>query len=421
MAQDPLKVDQLQIEPGETGTRLIDRNAANDAMRFQDAVITSPLDLSQLAGIRNIANVLVVGKSGAGAQYTTIQAALDVVPSAASPTNPYIVIVMPGRYDETVNIVRDGVHLVGIGQPEIRSALEATPNGGGNDHTLIISAQLGTTPQFCLISGFLISNAHDNKAAIRIVGAAASTLLGNSQGLILRDCELRGNAPGGNRPIWGTAANSMRAEGCTFGGNTSAICLFEEMASVILQGCSVPAAVSFRYDDANDEPADLTGALLIDGCTDVGVDSALTPALAIDCDGDGESKLLNTTLASGDRVVWSGDQSHLVQNCSLGVLSLLETATVVAENTTFDSILAPNATAALDIDSQRATAAFAAAATAAVAFDIPQSDTNYDVGIELPSRPAGDESPWITAKATTGFTINFFSAQTMTLGWKATR
>ncbi len=421
MAQDPLKVDQIEIEPGAAGTRLIDRDPATGAIRFQDSVITTPLALSQLAGLRTITNVFVVGKTGSGAEYTTIQAALDAVPSAASPTNPYLIMVMPGLYTETVNIVRNGVHLVGIGRPILQSALEATPNAVGNDHTLIISAQLGTIPQRVIIQNFKITNAHDGKAAVRVVGAAASTVLGGGEGLLMIHCEMEGNGAGGNRPVWMTAANNAFFENCGMSGTGAPICVFEEAAAVILRLCTIPAAISFRYDNANDEPADLTGSLTIDGCRGLGSSTALVPAVAIDCDGDGLSAIHNSTMDAGDRLQISGDQPHTIQNSTLGVLSVLETATVVTRNTTHASILAPNATAALDIESLRGTAVFAAAATAAVTFDIPQSDTAYDVGIELPSRPAGDESPWITAKATTGFTINFQSNQTMTLGWKATR
>src|SRR3989344_4953294 len=131
MAQGPFLIDQIQIEPGSGQLLLIYRDATG-SVAFQ------------VAGLRTIGNVKVVGRSGAGAQYTTIQDALDTVPTSASATNPYIILVMPGRYDETVNIVRDGVRLVGLGQPEIRSALEATPDAPGADHTAIVSAQLGT-------------------------------------------------------------------------------------------------------------------------------------------------------------------------------------------------------------------------------------------------------------------------------------
>jgi len=210
MAQDPFLIDQLDIEPSAAGTRRINRDAGTGGLAFQDAIITTPITLSQLAQIP-IANVLTVGKSGAGAQYTTIQTALDAVPSIASATNPYVIVVFPGRYDETVNIVRDGVRLFGIGKPEIRSALEATPDAPGNDHTLIISAQLGTIPLSTIIQGFQISNVHANKAAIRVVGAAASTV-GNT-GIEIRDCDLNANSAVGNYSLWATAVNRIDVVG----------------------------------------------------------------------------------------------------------------------------------------------------------------------------------------------------------------
>ena len=128
MAQDPFLIDQIQIEPGSGQTLLVSRDAATGALRLQDAVTTGGILLHQLAGLRAIGNVYVVGKTGTGAEYTTIQSALDAVPSAASSANPYIVLVMPGIYTETVNIARDGVRLVGLGNPLIRSALELTPD-----------------------------------------------------------------------------------------------------------------------------------------------------------------------------------------------------------------------------------------------------------------------------------------------------
>ena len=70
MAQDPVLADQLQIEPGAAGTRLIYR-AADGSLAFKDSLLTGGITLSQLAGLRSVANTLVVGKSGAGAAYTT--------------------------------------------------------------------------------------------------------------------------------------------------------------------------------------------------------------------------------------------------------------------------------------------------------------------------------------------------------------
>lgn len=421
MPQDPFLIDQIDIEPGSAGTRRINRDAATGGLAFQDAVVTSPLTLAQLAGLRTITNVFTVGKSGAGSQYTTIQAAINAVPASASLTNPYLIIVMPGRYDETVNIARDGVHLVGIGQPELRSALEATPDAVGNDHTLIISNALGTPPLFCLIRGFKITNAHTNKACIRVVGAAASTLL-QTPGLYLEDCLLEANSGAGNYALWGTAAGRITAHGCTL-TNTSALSLLQlqEMSQTTWRDCSISPNVSVRYDTANDQPAGAGGSVVFQNCPNIAGNGSLVPSVSIDCDGSGDSSFQSSSLRAGTRVQYSGDQAHSAINSFLGEVSLLETATLTTTGTKHEGILAPNATAAFDVDVLRGTATLAAATTVAVVFDVPMSDADYMVSLELPSRPVNDETPWVNLKAATGFTINFFTAQTMTVLWTATR
>ncbi|MBV6343672.1 hypothetical protein HWQ67_19060, partial [Candidatus Magnetobacterium casensis] len=139
MAQNPILADQLDIEPGAAGTRRI-RKATDGSLEFLDALITGGVTLSRLAGLRNVQNVLIVGKAGAGAAYTTIQAALDAIPVGASWTAPYLVLVCPGVYTETVNIARNGVAIVGLGAVTIRSLAEDTPDGVGAYHTIVVQA-----------------------------------------------------------------------------------------------------------------------------------------------------------------------------------------------------------------------------------------------------------------------------------------
>lgn len=111
----------------------------------------------------------------------------------------------------------------------------------------------------------------------------------------------------------------------------------------------------------------------------------------------------------------------VLRGCTAEALNLLETVSVSAENSLVKTVVAGNLNAELDLPKKRGTAVLGAATTIAVAFDIPFSDANYEVSLELPSRPVNDESPWVTLKATTGFTINFQTAQTMTVRWLATR
>ena len=132
MPQDPLLVDQISIDPSQAGTRLISASVGGQ-LQFEDPNTGGPLTLSQFSGIGTIAGVRVVGQSGSGAQYTSIQQAHDAIPSTSSITNPWLILVMPGVYTENVVIYRDGVFLTGLGGVTIESLLEATPDAPGAD------------------------------------------------------------------------------------------------------------------------------------------------------------------------------------------------------------------------------------------------------------------------------------------------
>lgn len=413
MAQDPFKVDQIQVAPGSGETLLIDRDEVTDSLRFRDALIAGGLILSQLAGLRNIPNVFIVGTSGAGAQYTTIQSALDDVPSAASATNPYLILVMAGVYTETVNIVRDGVHLLGLGRVVLRSALEATPNAVGNDHTLIISAQLGTIPKTVTIENIRITNAHNNKACVRIVGGAGSTV-GN--GLItLRNCDLAADAAGGNRPLWATTVNNILVEGGNLGGSTADLVVLEEVAWFRAVHVRRTSALDFRWDTDENTPANVAEGYFMHGCHSVAEDTGLTP-LAVALDGGGTAGFTDCTLPD---VQVSGDQAVSITRCSVGDLTLLNTTEATLTGSTRGAIAA-NATAVLTEPRVRGTATFNAEATKAVTFDVPMADDSFVVFFELSATSSG-EVPWVTGKAATGFTINFDGAQTMDVEWVAIR
>lgn len=112
MAQSPFKTDVLQIEPGASGTRSISRDSTTGGLRFVDPAVSSGLLLAELAGLQSIPGVVVVG-SGGGAQYTSIQDALD--------TAPDVVLITPGTYTENLVISKD-MTLVGLGHVQIVSA-----------------------------------------------------------------------------------------------------------------------------------------------------------------------------------------------------------------------------------------------------------------------------------------------------------
>ena len=120
MPQSPFLVDQIQVSPGVTGTRLINSDLDGN-LQFQDATI-SPVLLSALVGARNITGVYIVGRAGGGAAYASIQGALDAIPDSSSETSPSLVLVYPGVYSENLTLQKDGVTLQALGLVTLENA-----------------------------------------------------------------------------------------------------------------------------------------------------------------------------------------------------------------------------------------------------------------------------------------------------------
>ena len=83
------------------------------ALQAQEAVDADTVDgfhASQLGA--NYQNIIIVAKSGG--DYTSIQAAIDSI-SDASESNPYLVWIAPGVYEEAI-LLKSDVHLEGAGQ-----------------------------------------------------------------------------------------------------------------------------------------------------------------------------------------------------------------------------------------------------------------------------------------------------------------
>lgn len=409
MAQDPLKVDQLQIEPGSAGTRLISADPVSGALRFQDSVAAAT-NLHSLAGVGTVANVLVVGKSGLGAQYTTIQSALDDIPASASAANPYVVLVMSGVYTENLTLYRDGVALVGIGRPVLRAAAD--------DHTLLIVEQGGTVPNTGLVQGFRVENAYDNKAAIRVQGGAGSTLA--SSGISFVDCSLDGGSAGGNYALYATAVNTLFLQGVTATGGVFSTVTLQEVGTLSWTSGSCPTGLFVRYDTGSPEPSGgIVGGYSFSGLGHIGVSSGLNPTSQVSLTGGiQEAKFHGCThtflqVTGTEAVSLYGGVVVALQ--ALGTFGVsfyagAELGTVAASD--------PTCTLRASVNG---TAAFAAAASAVVTFDVPQPDDSYQVAFELDDRPANDEVPWVTAKTASGFTINFNTAQTLGVSWQVTR
>lgn len=159
MAQNPTRIDQIDIEPGATGTRRINR-ASDGSLQFTDPSVVATL--LSLVGIRNITGLYIVG-TGDGAPYTTIQEALDAIPDTSSPTEPSIVLVGPGDYAENLVINKDGVYIFGLGRPRITAAA-AGP-------TISIEDTALSTPENVVLQNLIVRNTTAADVCIAVTGA----------------------------------------------------------------------------------------------------------------------------------------------------------------------------------------------------------------------------------------------------------
>lgn len=159
MAQPPFKADVFQVEPGATGTRTISRDATSTGLLFTDPIYPSGLRLSDLAGLQSFANVYLIGS----ADYPTIQDALDAIPSTSSATQPSVVVLPSGVYEEALTLSQDGVILVALGQVTITN-----DNG---DPTIRIVQDGTSIPKFVRLVGLTIEATDDASTCIQVDGS----------------------------------------------------------------------------------------------------------------------------------------------------------------------------------------------------------------------------------------------------------
>jgi len=413
MAQNPILVDQVQIEPGATGTRLI-RKAADGSIEIVDAVIPGGITIKQLAGFQSVQNTLVVGKAGAGAAYTTVQAAIDAIPAGASELNPYTVLILPGVYKETITISRNGVFLVGLGGVYLKSSAEDTPNGVGANHTVIIQAGLGSIPQRVTFQNLYISNAHDAYACVRIIGGAGSLV--GAAGIEIVNCQLAPVSPGGNRGVWATSINVLTLTDCNQTGDTG-LSLFDltNCAQVLMTNCTIPALQVIL---------DSTGVMPVQALTDtslvsclVGTGSSLNPVLRATLTGI-VGDFVFTGGGTKGNVVVAGDQTVYFIGANIADLALENTVQVELVNVRHSVITAAIGTV-LSENRQTGTVTFVAEATKAVTFVSAHPDTNYAISVEFNGDPGG--AWWVTNKTVAGFTINLAAPVSLDAGWVVTR
>ena len=414
MAQDAFKVDQVQIEPGASGTRLINR-ATDGSLNFTDPSNPSGITLSKLAGLRNIGGILVVGKSGAGAQYTAVQDALDAIPSSSSSTNPYYVIIGPGVYAETLTLVRDGVTLIGYGAT--LAALETTPDGPAATHTLTIKADLGTVPKKVTFINLDINNIHTNFAALYVLGGAGSTVAQDN--LLLQDCTLK--ATGAGLPLKAVAVNHIVLQGGSMmGSNAASLVLVQNCASFLAESIADIPAVQLVYDIGEVVPSEPSVGYKLNGCTWLGTGSALTPPVSTTLIGDGSLVIQNCS--GGADCGFFGDHPVKVLGSELGALSIEDDVDVFLTGSTHGDVNAGSVgsggTATLSEPIQTGTISFSGDTSKTVVFDTPTYDANYTVSVETDDEPS---AWWVAGKSGTGFTLYFADVLTAGVTWTTYR
>ena len=417
MTQPAFKIDVLRINPGfDVFPRTIS-TAPDGSLLFTDKLIDAGISLSLLAGLQTMANVLIVGKSGAGAGYVTIQDALDVIPTSSSALNPYWVFVGPGVYYEDVVINRDGVTIQGFGAV-VASEVDLDPNGIGLDNTITIVAGGGSIPLGVKLKDLTIRNSHDNLACVRVTGGAASTV--GSVGVVLENCRLEPLAVGGNRPIWATSSNYVTMRGGEVSPEDLALMLFSNVVFEF-DGVSQLPALDINFDTTGTVGSEPMTGGMIHNCSKIAAFSVVAPAVSLVSNAvfAGSVDFLFCTPGTGVTVQSDGPAALNFTgggydlNVTDTPVSLYSGATVTA--------LVSAGTSTVNVGYKSGTVVFAGDLTKTVTFDAPMSDALYTVAVALTAAPATSGDWWITAKTASTFIINFANAQTQTVGWTVQR
>lgn len=389
MPQPPLPLDAVQFGPLSGFVVRITRSGGNLVLEDDEA---GSLNLSQLAGLRSAEGVLIVGRGGAGAQYETVQAAVDAVPGTSSPANPHLILILPGVYEESVAVQKDGVTFKALGSVTLRA-----PAGLP---ALEVSASVSVTPETLTFEGIVFEQGDGGLACVRAYGGSGSTLA--EGGFAFRGCTF--DAEGvGSYALDLYALGNVTLEGCTGSGDATSSLRARQFGSLEVRGGSW-VNLAAEYDSAGVLPSVTGGALTVEGAT-------LSGSALLTFEGAPSSVSLRGTRVGGS-VTFGGDRVHLARGCDLGAVVLNDTSSLVLSQSTFGAL---SGSGTADWDSLAGELEFAASASEAYVFPVPRTDAAYllvfDEGVL--------GGAFVAARASTGFTAEFAAPQTLTLRWKA--
>jgi hypothetical protein len=381
MAQPPFKADVFQVEPGSGQTLLIDREPTTGSLQFTDAVVTGGVTLSQLAGLGSVASVFVVGKSGVGAHYTTVQDALNAVPSSSSSSAPSLILVGPGIYQENIVWEKDGVWMFGFGGVEF-------VNNGVAD-TLTIQQSVGSTPKKVVLQNIRVKNDSAGRACIKPIGGAGSEV--GREGISLINCELPATGVGCYQ-IDADAVNKIFVQGGNWSDSISTtLSRFQQVAWLEIHSVVGVQALQMDYNNGGAIPV-LTGSTYrLQSLPQTGnLQSALT--------GDGVFEILQCSNCGN--VTMSGDRSMKGVGSEIGDLTLNNTIAAELVHCQRGTIAG---TGTLAENMHDGTLNFAASNSENYVFAVEQPDVNYRVALEYEVNSLAVTKN----KATTGFTVEF--------------
>lgn len=389
MPQPSFQADGVQIEPGSGQVLTITRDPSSGSLRFVDAVNPSGLNLGQLAGLTTVAGVLVVGPSGAGAQFTDLQSAHDAVPVTASLTNPYLILVMGGVYTAPLTITKAGITFQALGRVVIQPSA-AVP-------CVTVQQGVTTSPTSLTLQGFTLIQPGVGLACLKILGGAGSTI--GSDGVVLDGCTLLPTGVGGFT-VDASVANNITLRNCqTYGVPVSASMKVSQCAGFTVVGGSIPSA-QMDYDTTGTLPSLAGSSYVLSGCTSVGnIQSTLS----------GAGSLTVQSTKTGN-VTMFGDRSISVQGSSLGNLSLNGTTAAVLVNSTRGTAAGTGTLAETQASGSKA---FVASALESVVFSVARPDASYTVSLDT----GVVTSVYVANKTATGFDIQFSAPVTTTVRW----
>jgi len=378
----PFETDVIQFN-ANGGNTIVVSSDLNGNMTFQDGVVSSAISLVDLAGLESASSVFVVGK-----KYTTIQDALDAVSVTSSVSNPSVILIPAGIYNESISIEKDGLHIIGLGLVEITGV-------AGTSSVSIIDTG-AAIPLSVKFQNITISKSEDAERALSIVGTDGTNLgLG---GLVFENCHIKGTGVG-TFALYVNIANKILIEGgSTTGSSATAKFSVAQCSEFIVRDSREIPNVELSYDNTTDKPSTLTSIYSFtrnDLCGD----------FLVSLLGVGSLSVSSCTI--GDLSI-DGTQTLNLIECDSENLTVSGTTVATMTEVAYTTLLG-DVTATLILDKERGTATFLNETTKTVSLPLTYPNTSYMVLLDSPTL----DRPYVSNKTTTSFDI-VFSGNTTT-------